>query len=93
MSILQLTAEERIQFQNVLPVCGSLKGMQLAKQIIDKVKINDVKDINSTDTQEIDFNDEEVQLMQEMISIRNNQQQIYFSSLSLIEKFLSIKEK
>jgi hypothetical protein len=90
---LELTYRERLEFKNVLPVRASLSRIRLAKQIIDKVKINDSNDINDNSAvQDFDFNDAEIEFLKTMIQFLDEQNQIPFTSLSLIEKILSIKE-
>jgi hypothetical protein len=86
--IIELTGNERLQFQTILPIQGDLKTLELVDSILSKVKINDINDIKSNDEQEFDFNDEESGLMQKMIKILDSQQQLQFTSLSLVKKII-----
>lgn len=91
--ILELTGQERIEFQNILPIRGNLEILELTDKIIKKVKINDIKDVQNDKTIKCEFEEKEIKFLHEIIQIRNEQQQLNFSSLSLIRKILNIKEK
>jgi 2C-methyl-D-erythritol 2,4-cyclodiphosphate synthase len=86
--ILALTGNERLQFQTILPIQGDLKTLELVDSILSKVKINDISDIKSNEEQEFEFNDKESELIHEMIKILDSQQQLQFTSLSLIKKII-----
>jgi hypothetical protein len=85
---LALTGNERLQFQTILPIQGNLKTLELVDSILSKVKINDISDIKSNEEQEFEFNDKESELIHEMIKILDSQQQLQFTSLSLIKKII-----
>lgn len=85
---LVLTGHERLQFQAILPIQGDLKTLELVDSILNKVKINDISDIKNNEEQEFEFNDKESKLIHEMIKILDSQQQLQFTSLSLIQKIL-----
>ena len=86
--ILALTGNERLQFQTILPIQGDLKTLELVDSILSKVKIDDINDIKSNEEQEFEFNDKESELIHEMIKILDSQQQLQFTSLSLIKKII-----
>ena len=86
--ILALTGNERLQFQTILPIQGDLKTLELVDSILSKVKINDIGDIKSNEEQEFEFNDKESELIHKMIKILDSQQQLQFTSLSLIKKII-----
>jgi hypothetical protein len=85
---LALTGNERLQFQTILPIQGNLKILELVDSILSKVKIEDSNDITSNNEQEFEFNIEESDLIHEMIKILDLQQQLQFTSLSLIKKII-----
>ena len=85
---LALTGNERLQFQTILPIQGNLKTLELVDSILSKVKINDISDIKSNEEQEFEFNDKESELIHKMIKILDSQQQLQFTSLSLIKKII-----
>jgi uncharacterized protein (UPF0305 family) len=85
---LALTGNERLQFQTILPIQGDLKTLELVDSILNKVKIDDINDIKSNEEQEFEFNDKESELIHEMIKILDSQQQLQFTSLSLIKKII-----
>ena len=86
--ILALTGNERLQFQTILPIQGDFKTLELVDSILSKVKINDISDIKSNEEQEFEFNDKDSELIHEMIKILDSQQQLQFTSLSLIKKII-----
>jgi hypothetical protein len=85
---LALTGNERLQFQTILPIQGDLKTLELVDSILSKVKIDDISDIKSNEEQEFEFNDKESELIHKMIKILDSQQQLQFTSLSLIKKII-----
>ena len=88
---IELTGKEILQFQYILPIQGSLKTLELVDEILKAVKIDDIKAIDSF-SKEIEFKDEHIQLIQNMIDILDKNQTLNFQSLSLVKKFLNIKE-
>jgi hypothetical protein len=93
MITLELTYQERIEFPNILPAWGNIEALELTDKIIQKVKINDKQDIQNDKTKKYEFDEKEIIFLRDMIQIRSDQQQLNFSSLSLIRKILNIKEK
>lgn len=89
---LELTYQERLEFQNILPIRASLDDIRLAKCIIDKVKIDDIKEVKDNNIRAFEFEESEIGLMRKMIDYLIAHEQVPFTSLSLIEKILSIKE-
>lgn len=84
--ILELSSHERLQFQYILPVQGSLRTLELVEKILDKVKISDVQNIDSN--KKIDFDKNESGIMVDMIHFLDQNQQLNIQSLSLIHKIL-----
>jgi hypothetical protein len=93
MIFLELTYQERLQFSNILPTKGSLDTLTLVENILKKVKIENVKDVQSKDLLKIEFETEEIDFLIEIINFLNSNGQLNFASLSLIRKILNIKEK
>lgn len=91
MIVLDLTGNERIQFQYILPVQGSLQTLELVEKILEKVKINDVKDMN--EITKIKFEEIEFNFIKEMIKYLDSQKQLNYSSLSLLRKILNRKQE
>lgn len=90
MISINLTGNERLQFQYILPVQGSLLTLRTVEIILEKIDINNVKDIN--ECLKIDFGKEEISFIKEMINFLDEQKKLNFQSLSLINKILNIKE-
>jgi hypothetical protein len=89
--IIQLTNNEILQFQYILPVQGSLSTLELVEKILNKVKFLDKKEIGSQSIREVDFDEKEIFFITEMINILDENQQLRYDSLSLVKKIL--KEK
>ena len=86
--ILNLTSQEILQFQCILPGQGSLKTLDMVQKILDKSKINDI----DCESKEIDFTDEEIEFMNNFINILDQNQQISIQALSLVRKILKEKK-
>lgn len=86
--ILELTVNEKLQFQYILPIQGSINDLELVESILNKSKISDVKDINGNDVQQIEFNEKETAFMKNMVHFLDSTKQLQFTSLSLIRKIL-----
>lgn len=80
MIAIELTENERLQFQYILPVQGSLEALELVEQILGKIEIGD----------SVEFSDIEMQFIKNCIKYLDKQKQVMFSSLSLIKKILKI---
>ena len=87
--IVNLTADERLNLQYILPVQGSLETLELVEKIVSKCKINETKDL---ETIEIDFDETEIEFIQDMINFLDSQKRLSLQALSLIRKILNIKE-
>ena len=81
---IELTGEEKLQFQYILPMRGSLVALELVASILKKVNENVVN---------INFEDDEFSLIVEMIAILDSRKELPFSALSLIKKILNISKK
>lgn len=80
---LFLTGNEITQFQYILPVQGSLQTLELIQSILDKIKVSDLEE-----SYEIDFTDNELNLIKQSIEVLNKNHQLHIQSLSLINKIL-----
>lgn len=80
MIAIELTENERLQFQYILPAQGSLQTLELVEQILEKIKING----------DVEFSDIEIKFIIDCIQYLDNQKQLTISSLSLIKKILKI---
>ena len=85
MIILSLTGHERLQFQYILPVQGSIETLELVKTIFEKVNI-DVK--NTENAEDVNFEANEIDFLVRMINILDQQAKLHFQSLSLVKKIL-----
>ena len=81
--VLELPGEEILQFQYILPVQGSLQTLELLQHILEKVKVDEIKDMIT-----VDFDKDEINFMKNVICILDEKQQLYYQSLSLIHKIL-----
>jgi hypothetical protein len=82
---LSLTKEERLQFQYILPVQGSLKVLELVNTIFEKINEVEIEEKIA----DINFEESEIDFICEMIGILDKQGKLHFQSLSLIKKILS----
>lgn len=89
MIAIELTSNERLQFQYILPVQGSLQTLELVDKILDKANVND---LDTKKIAKIEFESIEIKFIKKMIKFLDEQKQLNFQSLSLIKKFLNIKE-
>lgn len=83
MKKLELSKEEILQFQYLLPVQGDLKTLELVEGIINKVKIE------NEDAKVVDFENSELLLMYNFIMFLDSQKTLSFQSLKLIRKILN----
>jgi len=77
--ILKLSEEEIKQIRYILPVQGNIKTLELVQKILDKTE---------ADSEELEFDDQEVELIKKMVHYLDQNQKINLSSLSLIQKIL-----
>lgn len=88
--IIKLTGNERLQFQYVLPIQGDFKTLEIVENILEKCKIFTAEDLEVE--KDIDFIEEEFDLILKMISFLDDQKQINFQSMPLIKKIMKFKE-
>lgn len=88
MIAINLTSNEILQFQYILPVQGSIQTLELVEKILNKVNVYD-EDIDKI--KKIEFDIIEIKFVKDMIKFLDKQKQLNFQSLSLIKKFLNIK--
>jgi len=87
MIAIELTIEEILNFQYILPVQGSLKTLELVEKILSKVAIKD----NNEKIKTVNFEEHEIIFLKENIIFLDNQKKLGFQSLSLIKKILNTK--
>ena len=80
---IELTIEEKKQFQYILPIQGSIMALEMVENIL--LKLNG--DLNI-----VEFEEEEYTFIVDMIMFLDNQKKLHFQSLSLIKKFLNTKK-
>lgn len=88
---IEITANEKLQFQYLLPNQGSLKILELTNGIIEKVKIIDRKEIEENKICSIDFNNDEIDFLNQNIKILDESNKLNLQSLTLIKKILKLK--
>lgn len=79
--MLTFNNHELSQFQYILPAQGDIETLELVEKILNKINSND-----------IDFDKNEILLMKGSIHFLNQQKMITLSSLSLVKKILSLEE-
>lgn len=85
MKKVKLTIDERMNFQYILPMQGSLVTLDMVEGILKKVEI---KDANEKE-KEIDFSADEMNFMKDMINFLDENNKLPYSSLSLVRKILN----
>jgi hypothetical protein len=90
---IELSSQDRLQFQYILPVQGDLKTLELVESILEKIKITDGEDYNSLDLKVFEFKTDEIELIKNFIKILNDNKSIRFESLSLVKKILNGEKK
>lgn len=88
MISIELTGNECLEFQHILPVQGSFQTLETVEGVLKKARVND-SDLEKL--KKIDFEDNEIKFLKEMIQILDKNQLIKFTSLSLIKKIMNIK--
>jgi hypothetical protein len=86
--MIKLTGKERFNVQYILPVQGNLKTLELVENILDRVKIKEIKDIESDNLLNYEFTKEELTLMIESIKVLDESNKLNFQCLSLVKKIL-----
>lgn len=84
--MIELTGKEVLQVQYLLPVQGSLKILESAQNILDKIQKFEIQEVNL-----IDFSDEEINFLIGMINILDEAGKLNIASLSLIKKILKLR--
>jgi hypothetical protein len=80
---LELTIEDRTQFQYILPAQGNIKTLELVESILNKIEI-----MTKQETIEIEFEEEEIILMRQSVQFLDESQRLSFKSLGLAKKIL-----
>lgn len=88
MISIELTGNERISFQYLLPVQGSIETLETVEKILNKCKVSD-PDLEKF--VKVDFDEKEIELVKASIGILDKNQQLRLESLSLIKKIMNIK--
>ena len=88
--VLKVTEKEKCQLQYLLPVQGSLKTLELVEQILVKADIQG-KDAESDDIVKIEFTDEEIDFLLQMIQVLDQAQKLSFPSLSFVKKIMNTR--
>ena len=79
-----LNVPERMQFQYLVPMQGSLKTLELVEGILKKVFINDEKEVG----REFIFDQEEIQALKGFVEILDKANKLNFGSLSVVRKIM-----
>lgn len=83
---LELTADERLQFQYILPAKGSIKTLDMVESILNKIKFMPGQGREGSVV--IEFSNEEIDLMKMSISHLDENQILPFPVLGLAKKIL-----
>jgi hypothetical protein len=84
---MELTRNEKFQIQYLLPIQGNLETLKTVQQILDKLNIIE-EDQNNKEIIDIDFNSDEINFLKYMVQILDQNQKLFLSSLSLVNKIL-----
>jgi hypothetical protein len=79
-----LSVKERMQFQYLLPMQGSLEILEKVEVILKKVFIENLEEGEI----EVGFDTEEIQFMQRNIAILDQSNKLNFGSLSVVRKIM-----
>jgi hypothetical protein len=85
MKTLELSVEERIQFQYLLPIQGSIATLDTVMDILNKIQ---VKEVTESDNINVDFEDHEIELMKVSVKALDSSQKLHIQSLELAKKIL-----
>lgn len=86
MIAFELTADERLQFQYILPAKGSIKTLEMVESILEKIKFMPGQGREGSVV--IEFSNEEIDLMKMSISHLDKNQILPFPVLGLAKKIL-----
>ena len=86
MITFELTGEERLQFQYILPAKGSIKTLEMVESILNKIKF--MPGQGREGSMAIDFSEQEVELIKISISYLDENQALPFPVLGLAKKIL-----
>ena len=86
-----LSGKEIYQIQFVLPIQGNLETLESAAQILNKANVKE-EDADDEKTRDVDFSNEEIHFLREMISLLNQAKKLNINGLSFYHKILNIKE-
>ena len=86
--ILTVSRKEKFQLQYLLPIQGNLNTLLMTQRILNKIQI-EPGDAESDEVIDIDFDDEEIKFISEMIAVLDQSQKLNLSCLPLIQKILN----
>jgi len=86
---LPLSVEERLQFQYILPVQGSIATLETVVNILNKIQVKEV--LSPEEVVDIDFEESEMLLMIESVKALDSAGRIHLQSLELAKKILRSK--
>jgi hypothetical protein len=89
---MELTRKEKFQVQYLLPIQGSLKTLEQVEEILKRINIT-AEDAGSNEIVEIQFSDEEINFICDMIKVLDQAQKLNLEILPLIRKFLLRSKK
>ena len=89
MITLPLSVEERLQFQYILPIQGSIATLETVVNILNKIQVKEV--LSPEEVVDIDFEEPEMLLMIESVKALDSAGRIYLQSLELAKKILRSK--
>lgn len=89
MITLSLSIEERVNFQFLLPVQGTIATLDTVTSILNKINIKEVPD--SDDELNIDFDEKEIALMIDSVKALDQAGKIHLQNLELAKKILRSK--
>ena len=89
MITLPLSVEERLQFQYILPVQGSIATLETVVNILNKIQVKEV--LSPEEVVDIDFEESEMLLMIESVKALDSAGRIHLQSLELAKKILRSK--
>jgi hypothetical protein len=86
---LPLSVEERLQFQYILPIQGSIATLETVVNILNKIQVKEV--LSPEEVVDIDFEESEMLLMIESVKALDSAGRIHLQSLELAKKILRSK--
>jgi len=107
MKTLTLSVLERLQFPDMLPKAGKIIEMELARSIIDKIRLdaNEIGDYGLRDTpdgriiwdqdkakdKEVGFEESEIKMLHGAIRVMDKEGRVTVELLPLVKKLLGIE--